>query len=111
MLARLSRDVDACDAALPSMLAQVTLTLTRTPNPNPSPNPSPNPHPHPHQVSTGGATEIGKIGAQVADTEAEASPLKLKLDEFGALLTKVIAAICILLWLLNINHFTDPQVS
>ena len=62
-------------------------------------------------MSTGGATEIGKIGAQVADTEAEASPLKLKLDEFGALLTKVIAAICILLWLLNINHFTDPQVS
>jgi Ca2+ transporting ATPase len=60
-------------------------------------------------ASTGGATEIGKIGAQVADTEAEASPLKVKLDEFGALLTKVIAAICILLWLLNINHFTDPQ--
>eukprot|EP00964_Phaeocystis_antarctica_P147634 scaffold114275_cov63-Phaeocystis_antarctica.AAC.4 len=60
-------------------------------------------------ASTGGATEIGQIGKQVSDTEAEASPLKVKLDEFGALLTKVIAAICILLWLLNINHFTDPQ--
>ena len=59
-------------------------------------------------TSTGGGTEIGKIGAQVADTEAEASPLKVKLDEFGALLTKVIAAICILLWLINIGHFTDP---
>ena len=42
MLARLSRDVDAIDAALPSMLAQVTLTLTLTPNPNPNPNPYPN---------------------------------------------------------------------
>ena len=58
--------------------------------------------------ATGGATEIGKIGAQVAETEASASPLKVKLDEFGALLTKVIAAICIILWLINIGHFTDP---
>ena len=58
--------------------------------------------------ATGGSTEIGKIGEQVAETEASASPLKVKLDEFGALLTKVIAAICIILWLINIGHFTDP---
>jgi len=59
-------------------------------------------------VATAASTEIGKIGAQVSATETAASPLKVKLDEFSALLTKAIAAICILLWLLNIQHFTDP---
>jgi len=40
-------------------------------------------------TSTGARSEIGKIGVQVAATETAASPLKVKLDEFGELLTKV----------------------
>eukprot|EP00967_Tisochrysis_lutea_P014982 scaffold16864_cov27-Tisochrysis_lutea.AAC.2 len=40
-------------------------------------------------VSTATKTEIGKIGKQVSTTETAASPLKMKLDEFGELLTKV----------------------
>jgi Ca2+ transporting ATPase len=38
---------------------------------------------------TAAGTEIGKIGAQVSATVTAASPLKVKLDEFGELLTKV----------------------
>ena len=61
------------------------------------------------RVETGARTEMGLIGEQVANTEQAASPLKLKLDEFGELLSKVIAAICALLWLISIGHFADPE--
>lgn len=59
-------------------------------------------------VSVGDNTEIGKIRSMVASAEQEDSPLKKKLDEFGDLLAKVIAVICIVVWAINIGHFSDP---
>ena len=36
------------------------------------------------------------------------TPLRRKLDDFGTFLSKVIAVICVLVWVINIPHFNDP---
>lgn len=45
------------------------------------------------------------ITAQIS----QPTPLKEKLNDFGDSLAKVISAICILVWLINIRHFNDPS--
>eukprot|EP01062_Namystynia_karyoxenos_P009579 TRINITY_DN1338_c0_g2_i1.p1 TRINITY_DN1338_c0_g2~~TRINITY_DN1338_c0_g2_i1.p1 ORF type:complete len:1048 (+),score=377.64 TRINITY_DN1338_c0_g2_i1:137-3280(+) len=58
-------------------------------------------------TAIGMKTEIGKIQEQIKEAEEEQddSPLKQKLDLFGNQLARVIAVVCILVWLINYKHF------
>ncbi|XP_044474608.1 calcium-transporting ATPase 3, endoplasmic reticulum-type isoform X2 [Mangifera indica] len=60
-------------------------------------------------VGVGANTAMGSIRDSMLQTEDEATPLKKKLDEFGTFLAKVIAGICVLVWIVNIGHFRDPS--
>ncbi|KAM0926160.1 hypothetical protein ACQ4PT_003735 [Festuca glaucescens] len=60
-------------------------------------------------IGVGSSTAMGSIRDAMLRTEDEATPLKKKLDEFGTFLAKVIAGICILVWVVNIGHFRDPS--
>ncbi|KAL6590522.1 Ca-transporting ATPase [Neocallimastix californiae] len=59
-------------------------------------------------VKTGSNTAIGDIHQNITNQISEKTPLKKQLDDFGDQLAKIITIICILVWLININHFTDP---
>ncbi|RZC66289.1 hypothetical protein C5167_009981 [Papaver somniferum] len=59
-------------------------------------------------VGVGSNTAMGGIRDAMLKTEDAATPLKKKLDEFGTFLAKVIAGICVLVWIVNIGHFRDP---
>ncbi|XP_057974880.1 calcium-transporting ATPase 3, endoplasmic reticulum-type [Malania oleifera] len=59
-------------------------------------------------IGVGSNTAMGSIRDSMLRTEDEATPLKKKLDEFGTFLAKVIAGICVLVWIVNIGHFRDP---
>ena len=62
-------------------------------------------------VRTGMNTEIGKIQRAVMDAreDEEKTPLGQKIDEFGELLGKVIMWICVIVWVMNFNQFSDPE--
>ena len=60
-------------------------------------------------VLTGGSTAIGDIHDSITSQISEPTPLKIKLNDFGDTLAKVITVICILVWLINIQHFNDPS--
>ncbi|CAD7935080.1 unnamed protein product [Amoebophrya sp. A25] len=61
-------------------------------------------------VATGMSTEIGKVQSAVKEAaeDDEKTPLQQKLDDFGDLLAKVIAVICLIVWAINWSHFFDP---
>ena len=60
-------------------------------------------------VLTGSSTAIGDIHESIAAQISEPTPLKQKLNDFGDTLAKVISIICIIVWLINIPHFSDPS--
>ncbi|GAB7366679.1 hypothetical protein MBLNU230_g8662t1 [Neophaeotheca triangularis] len=60
-------------------------------------------------VLTGSNTAIGDIHESISAQISAPTPLKEKLNDFGDTLAKVISAICILVWLINIQHFSDPS--
>ncbi|MCJ1243917.1 hypothetical protein MMC30_001114 [Trapelia coarctata] len=60
-------------------------------------------------VLTGASTAIGDIHESIVAQISEPTPLKQKLNDFGDMLAKVITVICILVWLINIQHFNDPS--
>jgi len=59
---------------------------------------------------TGMNTAIGSVHSEVSSAKEDEAdtPLKIKLDEFSESLAKVIAVICIAVWLMNFNKFWDP---
>ena len=60
-------------------------------------------------VLSGSSTAIGDIHQSITSQISEPTPLKEKLNDFGDMLAKVITVICILVWLINIQHFNDPS--
>ena len=62
-------------------------------------------------VRTGMNAEIGKIQRAVMDAreDEEKTPLGQKIDEFGEWLGKVIMWICVIVWVMNFNPFSDPE--
>lgn len=60
-------------------------------------------------VFTGQKTAIGDIHKSISSQISEKTPLKRKLDDFGDTLAKVITVICILVWVINYRHFSDPS--
>ena len=60
-------------------------------------------------VAIGAQTEMGAIAHALGSETETKTPLQQRLDEFGSQLTKVIGVICVVVWLINIGHFTDPD--
>ncbi|KAK1914728.1 hypothetical protein P3342_010717 [Pyrenophora teres f. teres] len=60
-------------------------------------------------VLTGANTAIGDIHESITAQISQPTPLKEKLNDFGDQLAKVITAICILVWIINVGNFSDPS--
>jgi Ca2+-transporting ATPase len=59
-------------------------------------------------VSTGMATEIGKIARLLEETEKESTPLQKNLDQVGKLLAFMVLGICLLVFLVGILRGASP---
>jgi P-type Ca2+ transporter type 2A len=59
-------------------------------------------------VLTGSSTAIGDIHESITSQISEPTPLKQKLNDFGDMLAKVITVICVIVWLINVQNFSDP---
>jgi Ca2+ transporting ATPase len=66
-------------------------------------------HAHAVVVLSGPNTAIGDIHDSITSQISQPTPLKEKLNDFGDTLAKVITVICVLVWLINIQHFNDPS--
>ncbi len=64
---------------------------------------------HRHRRSDRPENSHRSIYKSISNQTPEKTPLKRKLDDFGDLLAKVISVICVLVWLVNIRHFSDPN--
>lgn len=60
-------------------------------------------------MATGTQTAIGDIHTSISAQISEKTPLKQKVDDFGEQLAKVIAVICVLVWVVNFRNFADPS--
>ncbi|KAJ2900715.1 hypothetical protein IWW38_000390 [Coemansia aciculifera] len=60
-------------------------------------------------TATGALTAMGGIHSSITDQITERTPLKKKLDDFGDTLAKVITVVCILVWVINVRHFSEPS--
>merc|ERR1711871_47405 len=60
---------------------------------------------------TGTSTEIGKIAQGLEEAEEQSSPLQEKLERFGDLLTNLIMAICLAVWIINLPHSAEKKGS
>jgi P-type Ca2+ transporter type 2A len=58
-------------------------------------------------VNTGESTAVGQIKGALSESVSTVTPLKQKLDEFGELLSKLIAGVCVLVWVMNIGRFSS----
>jgi Ca2+ transporting ATPase len=60
-------------------------------------------------IATGLGTEIGKIAHDLNQSEETLSPLQEKLEEFGALLEKLILGICIAVWAMHLREILGHE--
>ena len=58
-------------------------------------------------VGLTGETSMGTTQKNLMDQDEQKTPLGRKLDEFARFLSKVILGLCIVVWLINIGHFTE----
>ena len=59
-------------------------------------------------VGTGMKTEMGKIATALTQAKKELTPLQMKLNELSGILTKLVLAICVIIFAVDIiRHFGD----